>query len=51
MTRGLRGCYVFCTDPALAAYLRERIPRPSAPTPYAPAPEQLSLAAEGPLDS
>ncbi|PKQ16503.1 MAG: ATP-binding protein, partial [Actinobacteria bacterium HGW-Actinobacteria-7] len=50
MTRGLRGCYVFCTDPALAAYLRERMPRPSAPAPYAPMPEQLSLAAEDPLE-
>lgn len=26
MTRGMRGCYVFCTDPALADYLRSRLP-------------------------
>jgi len=26
MTRGMKGCYVFCTDPALAEYLRARIP-------------------------
>lgn len=25
MTRGMKGCYVFCTDPALAEYLRSRI--------------------------
>jgi uncharacterized protein len=24
MTRGQKGCYVYCTDPALATYLRER---------------------------
>lgn len=36
MTRGMKGCYVWCADPALAAYLRQRMgtapqaPRPSA---------------------
>ena len=25
MTRGLKGCYVYCTDAALAAYLRSRL--------------------------
>jgi hypothetical protein len=25
MTRGMKGCYVYCTDPALAAYLRSRV--------------------------
>jgi hypothetical protein len=25
LTRGLRGCYVFCVDPKLAAYLRSRL--------------------------
>lgn len=25
LTRGLRGCYVFCVDPELAAYLRARV--------------------------
>lgn len=24
MTRGQKGCYVYCTDPALADYLRQR---------------------------
>ncbi|MBE0418347.1 MAG: DUF2075 domain-containing protein, partial [Coriobacteriia bacterium] len=27
MTRGLKGCFAFCTDRALAEYLRSRIPR------------------------
>ena len=32
LTRGLRGCYVYCVDPELAAYLRSRLQtrRPSA---------------------
>ena len=25
MTRGQKGCFVFCTDPALQAYLKERL--------------------------
>jgi DUF2075 family protein len=25
MTRGMKGCFVYCTDPALGAYLRSRI--------------------------
>jgi len=25
LTRGMRGCYVYCTDPGLAAFLRSRI--------------------------
>jgi DUF2075 family protein len=25
MTRGMRGCFVYCTDPALATYLRSRV--------------------------
>lgn len=32
MTRGLKACYVYCVDPALAAYLRERIGAASAVT-------------------
>lgn len=50
MTRGMRGCYVFCTDPALADYLRSRMPGSTTPTPYAPTPQQLTLAAEDPLE-
>ena len=25
MTRGMKGCYVYCTDPALRDYLRHRL--------------------------
>ena len=25
MTRGQKGCFVYCTDPALQAYLKERL--------------------------
>jgi uncharacterized protein len=25
MTRGMKGCYVYCTDAPLAAYLRSRL--------------------------
>lgn len=46
MTRGMRGCYVFCTDPALADHLRSRMPRGS----YALTPTAPPLAAEDPLE-
>jgi DUF2075 family protein len=29
MTRAMKGCYVYCTDPETAAYLRRRITQPS----------------------
>jgi uncharacterized protein len=43
MTRGMKGCYVYCTDAPLAAYLRSRLragdvaraTRPTAPAPAA----------------
>jgi DUF2075 family protein len=44
MTRGMRGCYVFCTDRALSEYLRSRIP--SASRPYRRASETPAIAAE-----
>jgi DUF2075 family protein len=25
MTRGMKGCYVYCTDPAVAKYFREQL--------------------------
>lgn len=50
MTRGMRGCYVFCTDAALADYLRSRVPCSPTPSSYVPAPQQLSIAAEEPLE-
>jgi DUF2075 family protein len=31
MTRGMKGCYVYCTDPALAAHLKSRLAPASAP--------------------
>ncbi|MDZ4655048.1 MAG: DUF2075 domain-containing protein [Coriobacteriia bacterium] len=46
MTRGMKGCYVFCTDKALAEYLRDRTPD----TNYTPMPERIALAAEDPLE-
>ena len=30
MTRGMKGCYIYCTDPAVAAYLRSRLDRKPA---------------------
>lgn len=30
MTRGMKGCYVYCTDPAVADYLRARMTPPRA---------------------
>jgi len=49
MTRGLKGCYVFCTDRKLAGYLRAQVPQGVAlayPTPKA----ELPIAAEEPLE-
>jgi DUF2075 family protein len=49
MTRGMKGCYVFCTDRALAEHLRNRIPRPPGSAAYALPPDRdLPLAAEDP---
>jgi DUF2075 family protein len=46
MTRGMKGCYVFCTDPALAEYLRSSVPKGD----YALAPTAPPFAAEDPLE-
>ncbi|MHB9004187.1 MAG: DNA/RNA helicase domain-containing protein [Coriobacteriia bacterium] len=46
MTRGMKGCYVFCTDSALADHLRSLMPS----TVYTPKPVELPLAAEEPLE-
>ena len=27
MTRGMKGCYIYCTDPSLAEYLKKRVNR------------------------
>jgi DUF2075 family protein len=44
MTRGLKGCFVFCTDPALAQHFRDALPRIA----YMPSLQPLSIAAEDP---
>lgn len=44
MTRGMKGCYVYCTDSNLAEYLRGRIPALT----YKTTPESLSFAADQP---
>ena len=49
MTRGMKGCFVYCTDAALADYLRESIPRPAQTTGYGSSVRQSDLfAAEEP---
>ena len=40
MTRGMKGCYVYCCDPALAEYLRARLGQQAAP---------VAVAAEAPV--
>jgi hypothetical protein len=39
MTRGMKGCYVYCCDPALAEYLRSRVAQKSEPEQTAAQPE------------
>jgi DUF2075 family protein len=39
-TRGMKGCYVYCVDPALAAHIRARLKAPIA----SPKPSKLSSA-------
>ncbi|MDO8950559.1 MAG: DUF2075 domain-containing protein [Actinomycetota bacterium] len=46
MTRGLKGCYVFCTDAELAEYLRSRTPSVT----YTTALTASQMAAEDPLE-
>jgi len=50
MTRGMKGCYVFCADGALADYLRSRMPQATSVVRYTPGRPQLPLAAEDPLE-
>lgn len=50
MTRGMKGCYVFCTDSALADYLRSRMPMAASCTQYMPAQSRLPLVAEDTLE-
>ncbi len=46
MTRGLKGCYVFCADAELAEYLRSRMPTTTYTTTLTTPP----IAAEDPLE-
>lgn len=46
MTRGMKGCYVYCTDPALAQYLRSRL---KAATEAVPEPPPQDVAKVVPL--
>jgi DUF2075 family protein len=50
MTRGMKGCYVFCTNAPLADYLRERLPRRDVGWTYPNAPADLPRAAEDRLE-
>jgi DUF2075 family protein len=51
MTRGMKGCYVYCRDAALGDHLRSLIPRPTAADTYSSAGEgEMPLAAEDPLE-
>ena len=27
LTRGMKGCYIYCTDPGMTAYLKKRLER------------------------
>ncbi|HEX7639981.1 MAG TPA: DNA/RNA helicase domain-containing protein [Burkholderiaceae bacterium] len=42
MTRGMKGCFVYCTDPALADYLRSRLSEAMASPADASAVEQVA---------
>jgi DUF2075 family protein len=39
MTRGMKGCYVYCADPALATHLRSRLAVPQHPVVVAQSPD------------
>lgn len=48
MTRGMKGCYVYCTDAPLAAYLRSRLRAASETRRTAPEPASSRTADEAP---
>lgn len=51
MTRGMKGCYVYCTDAPLAEHLRTLVPNPASRLTYTALPKSdLPLAAEDPLE-
>ena len=49
MTRGMKGCYVFCTDRALAEHLRAKMPSAASRGVYTVTPTAVPMAAEDPL--
>ncbi len=49
MTRGMKGCYVFCTDRALSEYLKTKMPTPASRAEYTARSHSGSIAAEDPL--
>jgi len=50
MTRGMKGCYVYCTDAALGDHLRSRLTAVATSIEYSQATAELPLAAEAPLE-
>ena len=51
MTRGMKGCYVYCTDAAMAEHLRSLVPHAAEVGAYEPsATGDLPLAAEDPME-
>ena len=46
MTRGMKGCYIYCTDKALSNYIRMRLPAEAAPYSMAYASYNLKAAEE-----
>ncbi len=52
MTRGMKGCYVYCTDAPLRQHLREQLAMATARSAYAPSERRpLFLAADDPLEA
>lgn len=50
MTRGMKGCYVYCTDNALRDHFRARLALTRGAGPYVTTPSATPLAADGPLE-
>lgn len=48
MTRGMKGCYVYCCDPALAEYLRTRLGQRAEAVAVAPSLADLAAVAQPP---
>jgi DUF2075 family protein len=50
MTRGMKGCYIYCTNAALAEHLKGLVPRSIRGATYSLSPASTPLAAEDPLE-